>query len=154
LQKLNIKMKLEVADAVFQSYAFFSAILVVKMLLMSFLTARQRFSKKSFANPEDVTHDKKAKVTTSDPDVERVRRAHLNDLENILPFFICGFLYCFTSPDPSTANLIFKIFTGARITHTLVYAVFVIPQPSRAISWAVGQICTLYMAAKIIMHFM
>jgi len=147
-------MKLEVNDAVFQSYAFFSGILVVKMLLMSFLTARQRFSNKSFANPEDVAHDKKAKVTTSDPDVERVRRAHQNDLENILPFFIIGLLYCFTSPDAWTANMVFKIFTGARITHTLVYAVFVVPQPSRAISWALGIGCTFYMAAKVITFFM
>jgi len=147
-------MKLEVSDTVIASYAFFSSILVVKMLLMSFLTAKQRFANKSFANPEDVVLDKKAKVTTSDPDVERVRRAHLNDLECILPFFICGLLYCFTNPDAGTANLVFKIFTGARIVHTLVYAVFVVPQPSRAISWAVGQICTFYMAAKVIMHFM
>jgi len=147
-------MKLEVSEAVFQSYALFSGILVVKMLLMSFLTARQRFANKSFANPEDVAHDKKAKVTTSDPDVERVRRAHLNDLENIVPFFVIGLLYCFTSPDPGTASLVFKIFTGARVTHTLVYAVFVIPQPSRALAWAVGQVCTLYMSAKVIMHFM
>lgn len=28
----------------------------------------------AFANPEDASYDKKAKVTTSDPDVERVRR--------------------------------------------------------------------------------
>lgn len=39
-------MKIELSEAVFQSYAFFSAILVVKMLLMSLLTAKNRFAKK------------------------------------------------------------------------------------------------------------
>ena len=39
-----------------------------------------------FANPEDAKDVPGSKVG-SDPDVERVRRAHLNDLENI-PLFI------------------------------------------------------------------
>ncbi|ODN05822.1 Microsomal glutathione S-transferase 1 [Orchesella cincta] len=146
-------MQLEVADSVFQSFAFFSAILVVKMLLMSLLTARQRFSKKVFANPEDVAHDKKAKVEYGDVDVERVRRAHQNDLENILPFFVIGLLYCFTHPDPGTANLLFKIVAGGRILHTLVYAVFVIPQPARFLAFAAGLGPTLYMAVKVLMYF-
>merc|ERR1712110_529110 len=39
--------------------------------------------------------------------VERVRRAHQNDIENILPFLILGFLYMFLTPPtppPSSAT--------------------------------------------------
>lgn len=43
-------MKFDVSDDVFQSYAFFSGILVVKMLVMSFLTAKQRFANKVIIN--------------------------------------------------------------------------------------------------------
>ncbi|CAL8096704.1 unnamed protein product [Orchesella dallaii] len=146
-------MKLEIADSVFQSYAFFSAILVLKMLVMSLLTARQRFAKKIFANPEDVKHDKKAKVDYTDVDVERVRRAHQNDLENILPFFVIGLLYCFTHPDPTTANLLFKVVAGGRILHTLVYAVFPVPQPARFLAFVAGLAPTVYMAVKVLMFF-
>ena len=46
-------------------------------------------------------------------DVERVRRAHLNDLENILPFFCLGLLYIFTNPAPSTAVLVFRLYLRA-----------------------------------------
>merc|ERR1712018_666041 len=59
--------------------------------------------------------------------VERVRRAHLNDMENILPFFCLGILYIFTNPALSTAVLVFRIFAACRITHSIVY-LLVIPQ--------------------------
>ena len=42
-------------------------------------------------------------------DVERVRRAHLNDMENILPFFCLGILYIFTNPALSTAVFVFRL---------------------------------------------
>ena len=40
--------------------------------------------------------------------MERVRRAHLNDMENILPFLILGFLYMFTNPAYATALLCYR----------------------------------------------
>ena len=40
--------------------------------------------------------------------VERVRRAHQNDIENILPFLILGFLYMFTNPAYATALLCYR----------------------------------------------
>ena len=46
--------------------------------------------------------------TEVNENVERVRRAHMNDLENILPFFCLGILYIFTNPALSTAVLVFR----------------------------------------------
>ena len=48
------------------------------------LTARQRFANGAFANPEDAKSlfAKQDKPRTNE-NVERVRRAHLNDLENV-----------------------------------------------------------------------
>ena len=40
--------------------------------------------------------------------MERVRRAPLNDMENILPFLILGFLYMFTNPAYATALLCYR----------------------------------------------
>ena len=48
-------------------------------------------------------------------------RAHLNDLENILPFLICALLFVITDPDIVIAKWFFRIFTAGRILHTLGY---------------------------------
>ena len=79
----------------------------------------------AFANPEDVGigSNKQAKVTLSDPDVERVRRNHLNDIENILPFVIIGCLYVSTNPTAIVALWHFRVFFFSRIFHTIAYQV-------------------------------
>jgi len=146
-------MGLDINPEVFRGFAFYGAVLIAKMIIMVPLTARQRFSKKIFANPEDISSLKGAKVLFTDPDVERVRRAHLNDLENILPFLLIGFLYCFTSPAVDTANLLFKVFTYSRIVHTFVYGVWPLPQPSRALAFFVGFGIMAYMTFKVMTHF-
>ncbi|XP_073830087.1 microsomal glutathione S-transferase-like [Musca autumnalis] len=138
-------------NAVFKSYVFWSGVLVLKMLLMSTLTAVQRFKTKTFANPEDCM-SKKDKVAYDNPYVERVRRAHLNDMENILPFFITGFLYVLTNPAAFLAINLFRAVAAARILHTIVYAVVVIPQPARALSFFVAFFATGYMALQVVLY--
>ncbi|XP_061395202.1 microsomal glutathione S-transferase 1-like [Musca vetustissima] len=138
-------------NAVFKAYIFWSAVLVVKMMFMSLLTAMQRFRTKTFANPEDCM-SKKDKVTYDNPYVERVRRAHLNDMENIFPFFAAGFFYVMTNPSAFLAINLFRAVAIARIVHTLVYAVVVVPQPARAISFFVAFLATVYMAVQVIIY--
>jgi len=138
-------------NELFRIYLFYSCVLVVKVLAMAGLTASQRFKNKAFANPEDAAMQKvKPKV---DPNVERVRRAHLNDLENIPVFLVASFAYILTNPSVLIASILFKFFTAARIVHTVVYAVWVIPQPARALAYFVGLFITIYMAVQGIIHF-
>lgn len=80
-------------------------------------------------------------------------RAHRNDLENILIFFVAAFCYIMTNPSPALAVMLMRIFTVARIAHTIVYAVIVIPQPARAIAFFVGYFITAYMALMAILTF-
>ncbi|KAJ9574720.1 hypothetical protein L9F63_008090 [Diploptera punctata] len=119
---------------------------------MSVLTARQRMGKKKFISPEDTAFG--GKVSHDDPDIERVRRGHLNDMENILPFFVIGFLYVFVNPAPFLAVNLYRLFTAARVVHTIVYTVVVIPQPSRAIAFFVGYTITVYMGLQVIFKFL
>ncbi len=58
---------------------------------------------------------------TLNEDVERVRRAHRNDMENIFVFFALAAFYVTTGPAAATANWLFRIFTIARYVHTFVY---------------------------------
>ncbi|XP_062538983.1 microsomal glutathione S-transferase 1-like [Armigeres subalbatus] len=140
-------------QSVFRAYIFWSSVLVVKMLVMSFVTATHRFQKKAFVNQEDIAKTPDLKLKFDDPDVERVRRAHRNDLENILPYFVITFFYILTNPNPLVAIVLFRIVALARITHTLVYAVVVIPQPARAIAWLIPYVSSLYMAFHTIAFF-
>uniref|UniRef100_A0A1L8E4B1 Microsomal glutathione S-transferase 1 n=1 Tax=Nyssomyia neivai TaxID=330878 RepID=A0A1L8E4B1_9DIPT len=138
---------------VFRSFAFWSTVLLVKVLAMAPLTARQRFRKMVFANEEDAK-GLKGKVKLDDPNVERVRRAHLNDLENVFPFILVAFLYVLTNPDAWLATNLFRIAVIARIVHTIVYAVVVVPQPARGLSWFVCYGATLFMAFRTIVFFL
>merc|ERR1712020_400819 len=135
----------------FKAYAFYAAVVTVKVLMMAFLTARQRFRTGVFISSEDAKQP--GTKTGVHEDVERVRRAHLNDMENILPFLILGFLYMFTNPAYATALLCYRLFVGARIVHTIVY-LLVVPQPSRALAFFAGIFVNIFMAYKIITTFM
>merc|ERR1711974_306165 len=89
------------------AYAFYTAIVTCKMMMMSFLTARQRFRTKTFISSEDAKQPG-LKCGTNE-DIERVRRAHQNDIENVVPFAILGLLYIFTNPAYGTALFLLQI---------------------------------------------
>merc|ERR1711992_98768 len=135
----------------FEAYAFYTAIVTCKMILMSFLTARQRFKTMTFISSEDAKQPG-TKCGTNE-DIERVRRAHQNDIENVVPFAILGLLYIFTNPAYSTALFCFRLFAGARILHTVVY-LLAIPQPARAILFFANIFTNFFMGYKIITAFM
>ncbi|NWR87690.1 MGST1 transferase, partial [Furnarius figulus] len=140
-------------NEVFQAYATYTAIVLLKMMLMSLITAYFRITRKAFVNPEDTASfgkgDSAKKYLRTDPDVERVRRGHLNDLENIVPFVGIGLLYTLSGPELSSALLHFRIFAGARILHTFAYLI-PLPQPGRGLSWAVGYAVTFSMAYRVL----
>ena len=69
----------------------------------------------------------------------------MNDIENVIPFILIGFLYVTTSPALSTALLHFRLFTGARLFHTVAY-LLPLPQPARGLGFFVGFLTTLSMA--------
>lgn len=81
-------------------------------------------------------------------------RAHQNDLENILPFFVIGFLYLLTNPAPWLAINLYRLVAASRILHTIVYAVVVIPQPARFLAFVGAMMPTAYMTLQTILYFM
>ncbi|CAL8242326.1 unnamed protein product [Merluccius merluccius] len=137
---------------VFQAYATYATVVILKMMLMGPLTAYFRMTRGAFSNEEDVrgkSEEQKKKLLRSHPDVERVRRCHQNDLENIIPFVIIGLLYSLTAPDISTALIYFRVFAASRICHTLAY-ILPLPQPSRALAWMTGMVVTFCMAFRVL----
>ncbi|UJR07522.1 hypothetical protein I4U23_011810 [Adineta vaga] len=141
------------SNTVFRNFLFYAVASVLKMMVMSLLTSRQRFRKKAFANPEDIRPSKGKTIqpNTSDPDVERVRRNHLNDIENIIPFVLIGFCYIACNPDVTTALWHFRIFFFSRLFHTFAYQI-PLPQPSRALGFMFGLIVTISMAVQVLLR--
>ncbi|XP_037070080.1 microsomal glutathione S-transferase 1-like [Pollicipes pollicipes] len=133
----------------FRAYLFWSALLVVKTTTMSFLTSRHRRAKGVCSNPEDAK-SRGAKIIFDDPDVERVRRAHRNDLENILPFLILCPIYLATGPTVWVATNVIRTFGIARIAHTVLYLNEV--PGVRGLAFIVGVADTLFMAGSTIMY--
>ncbi len=68
-------------------------------------------------------------------------------------FILCAFVYILTKPDQTLALNLFRVFTFFRILHTLVYAVVIIPQPARAISWGIPYAIAIFMAVTGIATF-
>lgn len=142
-------------NPVVQSFIVYSAILALKLIVLGPLTGIQRMKKNVFANPEDVkAAGGKGKIKFDDPDIERVRRAHLNDLENIPAFWILGALYVTTNPAIAWATLLFRIFTAGRILHTVVYAIKPLPQPARALGFLIPYVILWYMGIQVVVHYL
>ncbi|XP_055710913.1 microsomal glutathione S-transferase 1-like [Phlebotomus papatasi] len=138
-------------NPVFTAYVTWIFILAVKMMLMSILTGIFRFKNAAVANPEDAM--KPTMEVKTDEEVERVRRAHLNDLENILPLLTIGLIYVLTDPSPMVAVNLFRIAGIIRIIHTVVYAIYPLRQPTRAICFFTCFAITIYMAIVSIIRF-
>lgn len=162
-------------NPVFAAYVTWIFILALKMMLMSILTGIFRFKNavsvaqlaftfhlntsitwliillKAVANPEDAM--KPTMEVKTDEEVERVRRAHLNDMENILPLLTIGLIYVLTDPSPMVAVNLFRIAGTVRIIHTIVYAIYPVRQPTRAICFFTCFAITIYMAIVSIIRF-
>ena len=130
-------------------YAVCAAILVLKMWLTANGTGMLRVRKRVFISPEDYAM---AGASPGGPDeqIERVRRAHLNDLENILPFLIVGFLLAASGASYRLVWWLFVPFTTARVLHTLFYAAGV--QPWRTIIFEVGNVTLLLTTIALLLR--
>ena len=115
----------------------------------------------------------RGKVSLTEEEVERVKRAHRNDMENIYLYFFVATLYIFTEPNVTTALMCFRVFAATRILHSIVYLNQVkqsivmikypnvtqhkifpqIPQPSRAICFVIGLLVIFFMGIKVVFHF-
>jgi len=140
---------LSMDNPVFRMFIGYAALVILKVFLVVFITIYTRFKNKVFANDED-TGSPKIKPVLNHPDVERVRRCHLNDLENVTFFVLLGLLYVSIGPSLSSAALHFRVFTAARYIHTVSY-VWAVPQPARALSFLVGLVVCLSMGYQVVM---
>ena len=137
------------SDPVFQAYALGVSAVVVTLYGLGFHTAKLRADRKIVLNPEDVGVNRGARVAEVEhPDVLRVKRAHLNLVENAVPFFAIGLLYTMTDPSVNLARALFAIFVGIRVFHAVFY--LAAKQPFRTLSFVIGALCNLTMVVQVV----
>ncbi|KAM9218143.1 prostaglandin E synthase [Leptosomus discolor] len=137
-------------NKVFMSFTFYSTILILKMYVVAIITGQVRLRKKAFANPEDALRNGGLQYYREDPDVERCRRAHRNDMENIFPFLFLGAVYSLLDPSPAVARIHFFIFCVGRIVHTIAY-LLQLKAPTRSVAYSVAQLPCFSMALQILL---
>ena len=135
------------ADPIVRLYAVVYALLVLKIAVVGSYTSVLRLSRKVYATPEDYALQGMAPRATRDEDIERVRRAHQNDVENILPFFVVGYLYLLTGPSYTAAAVYLIGYLAARTLHSVFYIAGM--QPHRTIAFALGGVLTLAMIVQV-----
>ncbi|MEZ4297543.1 MAG: MAPEG family protein [Polyangiaceae bacterium] len=129
-------------------YALVSALVGVHVILLALWTGTVRTMRKQWVNPEDAKLNKGEVSEQDHPDVQRVKRAHMNALENALPFLAIGLVYALTAPSKVGAQAYFFTFLGARLLHTIFYLWG--KQPFRTLMFAVGVLANLGMAVHVV----
>lgn len=114
-------------NPVFVTYVIAASLMVLKVMGQGWITvARMMKVGGGFLNPEDAAAglaNPKPRSGQLDPDdyVERSRRMHRNDLENVPMFLIAGLLFVMTQPPLWVAQWLFFGFVVTRLAHFWAY---------------------------------
>jgi glutathione S-transferase len=145
--------KLSLHDPLFATYVVAASLMILKAASMSWLTVvRMLQVNGGFRSPEDL----KKTPFNSNPDpkqlepneaVDRIRRIHLNDLENIPFFLAAGFLYILTEPSLLVARLLLYGYVATRFFHFAAYLTGR-THDTRAKLWTPGSLILIFMAGR------
>lgn len=143
-------------NPVFAAYAIAAALMILKAAAMSWLTVLRMMQEKGgYRSPEDLRKtplnpDPRPEQLLPNERVERVRRIHLNDIEN-LPFFLAaGLLYVLTQPSPAVARVLFYGYAISRLLHFAAYFTAQ-THDMRATLWTIGSLIMIYMSVMVLL---
>ena len=142
-------------NPVFVTYVIAAAIMVLKVMGQGWMTVyRMAKSEAGLLNPEDLIPGPFNRNPTPEqlqPNdyVERSRRMHLNDLENIPGFLAAGLLFVAADPSFLLASILMATFVVARLLHTLAYATGQ-RHEVRAMLYTVGSLVVVFMAVYLL----
>lgn len=141
---------LSLHDPLFATYTVAATLMILKAVGMSWLTvARMMAVGGGWRSPEDLRKtllnpNPDPRQLLPDESVERIRRIHLNDLENI-PFFLAsGFLFVLTEPSLLLARVLLYGYVVTRLLHFIAYLTAQ-THDVRATLWTPGSVVIVYM---------
>jgi glutathione S-transferase len=142
---------LTVENPVFVTYAIAVALMVLKVMLQGWMTVyRMLKSNSGLASPEDLQvgminkAPNPAQLEVNDY-VDRSRRMHRNDLENIPAFWAAGLVFVAADPALWLARWLMYGFVAARLAHFVAYATRRTHEV-RATFYTIGSLIVIYMA--------
>lgn len=142
-------------NPMFQAYAIAAALMVLKIMGQGWMTV-QRMLKVGggWASPEDlrpglINRAPDLKQLELNDHVERSRRMHRNDLENIPAFWVAGLLFVVAEPPLLAAQALFFGFVLARLAHFFAYATAA-SHEIRATFYTIGSLSVIGMAVYVV----
>ena len=146
---------LTMENPVFVTYMIAAAIMILKIMGQGWMTVyRMLKSESGLVSPEDIQaglinrNPRPGQLELNDY-VERSRRMHRNDLENIPAFLACGLLFVVVGPSYFLANILMYGFVVARLVHTLAYATKQ-SHEIRATLYTIGSTAVIIMALYVL----
>ena len=147
---------LNLTNPVFVTYAIAAAIMVLKIMAQGWITVVRMLSNQGgFVNPEDANSGpanpkpRPGQLELND-DVDRSRRIHRNDLENIPAFLAIGLLFVLIAPPLAAAQWLMYGFVVARLLHTIAYSTAQ-SHEVRATFYTAGSLIVIAMAAWVLL---
>lgn len=148
--------QLSLQDPLFATYVIAATLMILKAVSMSWLTvARMMQVNGGFRSPEDLRRTPLNPAPNPDQiepheHVERIRRIHLNDLENLPFFLVAGFLYVLTEPALLLAQVLLYGYVVSRLLHFAAY-VTARTHDMRATLWTVGSLILIFMSCRTLL---
>lgn len=144
-----------VENPVFVTYMIAAAIMVLKIMGQGWMTVyRMLKSDSGLATPEDlqtgmINRNPRPEQLELNDYVDRSRRIHRNDLENIPAFLACGLLFVAVAPSHLLAMILMYAFVAARLLHTLAYLTKQTHEV-RASLYTIGSVVVIIMAIYVL----
>jgi len=144
---------LNLQNPLFATYVVAATLMILKAVAMSWLTvARMLQANGGFRSPEDIRKTAmnpkpEPRQLLPDERVERIRRIHLNDLENLPFFLVAGLLYVLTAPPLWLAQALLYGYVLSRLLHFAAYLT-ARTHDLRATLWTVGSLILLFMTVR------
>jgi prostaglandin-E synthase 1 len=138
------------AQPAFVAYVAALIVLSLDLLVLWAYSGAVRGKTKTTPNEEDAgTVSKGAKlVDTEPPEVARVLRAYKNAEANILPFLFLALAYVVAGGSALVAEVVFGVFTFARVAHSFAYLGG--KQPWRSLFYGLGGLSTLVLMGFLV----
>jgi glutathione S-transferase len=148
-------MLLTTENPVFVTYMIAAAIMILKIMGQGWMTVyRMLKSNSGLVSQEDlqvglINKDPSPDQLDVNDYVDRSRRMHRNDLENIPAFLVCGLIFVAVGPSQLLANILLYGFVIARLAHTLAYASKQ-SHEVRATLYTIGSLAVIIMAVYVL----
>ena len=144
---------LTLANPLFATYVIAATLMILKVAGMSWLTvARMLKVNGGFRSPEDlektpVNPNPSPEQLEPNEYVNRIRRIHLNDLENVPFFLVAAFLYILTEPSLVLAQWLLYGYVASRFLHFIAYLT-ARTHDTRAALWTIGALILIFITGS------